>query len=72
LRYYGGELTNGLVIFLESGEDSNRIVLFMEQQNIYIRGSFESPFENVIRISLGSLEAMEKFIYYLKVYMEDK
>jgi len=44
----------------------------MEQQNIYIRGSFESPFENVIRISLGSLEAMEKFIYYLKVYMEDK
>ena len=72
LRYYGGELTNGLVIFLESGEDSNKIVLFMEQQNIYIRGSFESPFENVIRISLGSLEAMEKFIYYLKVYMEDK
>ena len=72
LRYYGGELTNGLVIFLESGEDSNRIVLFMEQQNIYIRGSFESPFENVIRISLGYLEAMEKFIYYLKVYMEDK
>ena len=72
MRYYGGELTNGLVIFLESEDESNRIVLFMEQQKIYIRGSFESPFENVIRISLGSLEAMEKFIYYLKVYMEDK
>ena len=72
LRYYGGELTNGLVIFLESEDESNRIVLFMEQQKIYIRGSFESPFENVIRISLGSLEAMEKFISYLKVYMENK
>jgi len=70
LRYYGGEFTNGLVIFLKSGEDSNKIVLFMEQQKIYIRGAFEAPFENVIRISLGSLEAMEKFIYYLKIYLD--
>ena len=53
LRYHGGEYTNGIIIFLKSKQDSDNVVSFLKEKKIYIRGSFEAPFETTIRISIG-------------------
>ena len=61
VKYHGGILTNGLLIFLNNKKESDKIVEFMKKNKVYIRGSFEKPFDSTIRVSLGSVENMKIF-----------
>lgn len=66
LRWYGGNFTNGILIFLKSKEDSDNLVSFLGEKKIYIRGAFEPPFDCCIRVSLGPKPQMGEFIQSLK------
>ena len=70
LRWFGGNVTNGLLIFLDSKEESEGIVQFMRKKKIYIRGSFEEPYHACIRVSLGSKDMLAHFVDALKTWMK--
>jgi histidinol-phosphate aminotransferase len=62
LRWHGGDYTNGILIFLKSPAQSKEAVAHLKEQKIYIRGSFEAPFDSCIRVSIGEERAMRVFI----------
>jgi len=62
IRFHGGDLTNGILIFLDTPEASQEIVAYLREKKIYIRGSFEPPFESCIRVSLGPVSSMRLFM----------
>ncbi len=62
LRFHGGDYTNGILVFLKTPQDSKDAVAFFREKKIYIRGSFEAPYESCIRISIGHQPAMKAFI----------
>lgn len=62
LRFHGGNFTNGILVFLTSPKDSKDAVAYFRDQKIYIRGSFEAPYEACIRISIGHKPAMKAFM----------
>ncbi len=62
LRWHGGNFTNGILIFLKTPQDSKDAVASLREKKIYIRGSFEPPFESCIRISIGPETAMRTFM----------
>jgi histidinol-phosphate aminotransferase len=70
LRWYGGNYTNGILIFLKNKEASVNLVRYMKDKGIYIRGSFDPPFDTTIRVSIGSREYMERFVNSLKEWLE--
>ena len=69
LRWYGGNYTNGILIFLKDKEASSNFVAYLRERGIYIRGSFDAPFEATIRVSIGSKDYMEKFITSFKKWL---
>jgi len=69
LRWYGGNYTNGILIFLDSKKESEDIVAYLKKVKIYIRGSFEFPFDSTIRISIGAKSEMEVFIAEMKRWL---
>lgn len=72
LRWFGGNVTNGILIFLNSRESSDDVVKFMREQKIYIRGAFEKPYHACIRVSLGDKKILSKFVQFLKIWMGQK
>ncbi|MCR4337562.1 MAG: histidinol-phosphate aminotransferase family protein [Candidatus Omnitrophica bacterium] len=62
LRWHGGNFTNGLLIFLDEPAQSKAVVSYMRERKIYIRGSFEAPYDACIRISIGPKSVMEVFM----------
>lgn len=72
LRWYGGNVTNGILIFFESKDQADAIVQYMREEKIYIRGSFEEPYHACIRVSLGSKEILKKFVDALKIWLEQR
>lgn len=72
LRWCGGNVSNGILVFLESKEQASAIVQYMREKKIYIRGSFEEPYQTCIRISLGSKEILKQFVNALKIWLEQK
>ena len=69
LRWHGGNYTNGILIFLNSKKESEDIVAYLKKKKIYIRGSFEPPFDSTIRISIGPKSQMEVFIEGMKEWL---
>ncbi len=69
LKWHGGHVTNGILIFLKSREEADQIVLHMRKQKIYIRGAFEEPCHICIRVSLGPKEIMARFVAELKAWL---
>lgn len=69
LRWFGGNVTNGILIFLDSKEESDDIVRYMREKKIYIRGSFEEPYHACIRVSLGAKEVLARFVAALKIWV---
>ena len=69
ISWYGGIYTNGILIFLENKAASEKLVAFLKEKGIYIRGSFEAPFESTIRVSIGSRKYMKKFIDNFKEWL---
>jgi histidinol-phosphate aminotransferase len=70
LRWHGGNYTNGILIFLNSAEESIAVYGFMRERKIYIRGSFDKPYDQCIRVSIGPKNAMKRFIDTLKEWLE--
>ncbi len=70
LKWHGGNITSGILIFLDTKGQSDHIVQHMRSKKIYIRGSFEEPYETCIRVSLGSKEILKKFVDELKIWVE--
>jgi histidinol-phosphate aminotransferase len=62
VAWHGGEYTNGIMIFMSTAEEARRVVADLRAQNIYIRGAFEPPYDSCIRVSLGGVPAMERFL----------
>jgi len=69
LRWYGGNYTNGILIYLKSKKDSEDFVAYLKKKKIYIRGSFEPPFESTVRVSIGAKSKMEVFVNGLKEWL---
>jgi histidinol-phosphate aminotransferase len=69
VRYFGGNVTNGMLIFLRDKDDTENLLATLKEDQIYVRGSFEPPIENCVRLTLGPKEAMEKFIAVLARWM---
>lgn len=61
-RWFGGDVTNGLLIFLRDRAETNELIGALKSEKIYIRGSFEPPIDNCVRLTLGPKEEMKKFI----------
>jgi len=70
LKWHGGDYTNGILIFLDSAEKSKAIYNFMRKRKIYIRGSFEAPYDFCIRASIGPKDAMASFVHTLKEWLD--
>ena len=59
IRHHGGNVTNGILLFLDGRLESSQLVESLKQQKIYIRGGFDYPFDQCVRVSLGGVEAMK-------------
>jgi len=70
IRWYGGKYTNGILVFLKDKESSNNLVAYLREKGIYIRGSFDAPFETTIRVSIGAVEYMEQFMYNFRKWLK--
>ena len=71
IRWHGGNYTNGILIFFNSAEQSEAVYQFMRKQKIYVRGSFETPYDKCVRVSIGPKDAMEVFINNLKIWLKE-
>lgn len=71
-KVFGGDLTNGMLIFLETPEQSKDLVAFLRERKIYIRGNFEPPCDACVRVSIGERSAMEKFIAGFETWLGEK
>ncbi|MFH1317982.1 MAG: histidinol-phosphate transaminase [Candidatus Omnitrophota bacterium] len=72
LRYYGGNATNGMLIFLQDQGDTEDLLAVLKKQKIYLRGSFDFPIDNCLRLTLGPREAMEIFVKALGEWVLSK
>ena len=70
LKWHGGKYTNGILIFLNSENETKDLVAILKEKKIYIRGSFEAPYNICVRISIGPKEAMQQFVTALKEWRE--
>lgn len=61
-EYFGGETTNSILIKLQSKKLCNNLILFLKKKKIYIRGGFNAPIENFVRVSLGPPKILKKFV----------
>lgn len=71
-KFSGGEKTNGMLIFLESKQETEDVIEFLKRRKIYVRGSFDPPITNCIRITLGPVECMEKFLNGFKDWLKTR
>jgi len=72
LSWWGGDVTNGMVIFLDSAGSAEDLVLALRKEKIYVRGGFEPPFDRCVRISLGGVEKISRFSHALSSWLTVK
>lgn len=70
LKWFGGNYTNGILVFLDSESEVYDLIGYLKKRKIYIRGAFEPPYNVCIRVSIGQREMMEIFIKALKCWLE--
>jgi histidinol-phosphate aminotransferase len=69
IQYQGGKYGNFISVFALNSEKAIDLVAELKSRKIYVRGPFEKPFDNCVRITIGSMEIMEKFFAeFLKIY----
>lgn len=69
LRWFGGNVTNGILIFLDNENETKDLVSHLKEKKIYIRGAFEPPYNMCIRVSIGQKKIMELFVEALKGWL---
>ena len=62
ISFRGGNVTNAVLIKLNSKKEAEDFRVHMRKKKIYIRGNFKEKIENYIRISLGPVNKMKIFI----------
>lgn len=70
LKWHGGEFTNGILIFMNSAAESKALFTYMRERKIYIRGSFEAPYDTCVRASIGPAHIMSRFVGVLKEWQD--
>lgn len=69
LRCHGGQVTNGMLIFLDRPGLADDCVRFMRTRRIYIRGGFTGPFADCVRVSIGRPQDMQVFLAALRDWL---
>lgn len=69
-RYHGGEVTNGILIFVGAIGAPEDCVKFLRVRNIYIRGGFNGPFAECVRISIGRPVDMVRLLSALQEWAD--
>ena len=64
INFYGGRVTNAILIDLKTKKNSLSLKNYLYKKNIYIRTGFNGPIKNCVRISLCSSKKLKKFFYY--------
>lgn len=62
IRWYGGNFSNGMLIFLRDKQQTQDVLEILGQKKIYLRGAFEHPIDNCIRLTLGPKPVMIRFM----------
>lgn len=70
IRWHGGNYTNGILIFLKDPAQAKDVVAHLREKKIYIRGSFEPPFDACIRVSIGHIDVMKVFVQAFRERMQ--
>jgi histidinol-phosphate aminotransferase len=70
--WHGGNVTNGILLFLNNDKEPRKLEHYLKEKKIYIRGSFEEPYNMCIRISIGPKDIMEKFVAAFKEWLLEK
>ena len=65
-KYYGGKVTNAILLDLKSKKNCKSLKKFLASRKIYIRDGFQRPIENYVRISLCSKKKLKVFFFYYK------
>jgi len=65
-----GEVGNYLLVDLVNTEKRDRIVAFLEENLIYVKGNFKAPWDKYMLITLGPIETMERFLNVMKDALE--
>ncbi|MDK9723645.1 MAG: histidinol-phosphate aminotransferase family protein [Sterolibacteriaceae bacterium MAG5] len=69
-RSHGGEVTNGILVFIGATGAPEDCVKFLRARNIYIRGGFNGPFAECVRISIGRPVDMAQLLSALQEWTE--
>lgn len=72
LRWHGGNVTNGILVFLDDESESKDLVNYLREKKIYIRGAFEPPFQSCVRISIGSKEMMAPLVTAFQTWLKKR
>ena len=70
--FKGGNVTNAILIKLQSKNETEELRLFMKKRKIYIRTNFQNNIEDCIRISLGPAEKMRVFLNAFESWLKIK
>jgi len=62
ISWSGGNFSNGMLIFLRDTQETHELLEALKKKKIYIRGSFEFPVENCVRLTLGPKPVMMQFM----------
>ena len=65
-KYYGGKITNAILIDLKSKKMVHSLKNFLEKKKIYVRAGFSNPISNFIRVSLCSSKKLSIFFKQFK------
>lgn len=67
-KFYGGRITNAIIIKLENLKNTENLKKYLIKNKIYIRNGFNKPIENYIRVSLCSPKKMSIFYKYFNFW----
>tara|TARA_B100000315_G_C14501357_1_gene552490 strand:- start:25 stop:1125 length:1101 start_codon:yes stop_codon:yes gene_type:complete len=62
-----GDTANYLLVDLVNCEKRDKTVAFLEENLVYVKGNFNSPWDKYMLITVGPVELMEKFVDLLAI-----
>jgi len=62
-----GESANYLLVDLVNTKKRDKTVAFLEENLVYVKGNFSSPWDKYMLITVGPVKLMERFIYLMSI-----